>query len=55
MSKADAVTVLEQAMTYSSAEEIERFVKAEVERRFNQGELLGATVPPPATKNEPVK
>jgi phosphotransferase system enzyme I (PtsI) len=56
MSKADAMTVLEQAMTYSSAEEIERYIKAEVERRFNQGELLGATLPPPPEKksSEPV-
>jgi phosphotransferase system enzyme I (PtsI) len=45
MSRDDAATVLQQAMTYSSAEEIERFIKAEVERRFNQGELLGATLP----------
>jgi hypothetical protein len=37
--------LLEQAMTYSSAEEIERFIKAEVDRRFNSGELLGTTVP----------
>lgn len=45
MSRKDAMVVLEQAMTFSSAEEIERFIKADVERRFNQGELLGTTVP----------
>ena len=45
MSRADAMGVLEQAMKFSSAEEIERFIKADVERRFNQGELMGTTVP----------
>lgn len=45
MSKKDAVLVMEQAMNFSSAEEIERFIKADVERRFNQGELMGTTVP----------
>ena len=45
MSRKDAELVLEQAMTFSSAEEIERFIKADVERRFNQGELMGTTVP----------
>ena len=45
MSRKDAQVVLEQAMTFSSAEEIERFIKADVERRFNQGELMGTTVP----------
>lgn len=45
MSRKDAMVVLEQAMTFSSAEEIERFIKSDVERRFNQGELLGTTVP----------
>ena len=45
MSRTDAMVVLEQAMAFSSAEEIERFIKAEVERRFNQGELMGTTVP----------
>ena len=45
MSRKEAMTVLEQAMTFSSAEEIERFIKADVERRFNQGELMGTTVP----------
>lgn len=50
VSRADAVTVLKQAMTYSSAEEIERFIKEEVDRRFHPGELMGTTVPA-----EPVK
>lgn len=45
MSRKEAMPVLEQAMTFSSAEEIERFIKADVERRFNQGELMGTTVP----------
>ncbi len=45
MSRADAMGVLEQAMKFSSAEEIERFIKADVERRFNEGELMGTTVP----------
>ncbi|MDP1828841.1 MAG: phosphoenolpyruvate--protein phosphotransferase [Archangium sp.] len=45
MSRKDAMVVLEQAMAFSSAEEIERFIKADVERRFNQGELMGTTVP----------
>lgn len=45
MSRKEAMGVLEQAMNFSSAEEIERFIKADVERRFNQGELLGAIVP----------
>jgi phosphotransferase system enzyme I (PtsI) len=45
MSRKDAQVVLEQAMTYSSAEEIERFIKADVERRFNQGDLMGTGVP----------
>ena len=45
MSKKDAMGVLDQAMQFSSAEEIERFIKADVERRFNQGDLLGAVVP----------
>ncbi len=45
MSRVDAMVVLEQAMKFSSAEEIERFIKADVERRFNQGELMGTTVP----------
>lgn len=33
-SRADAVQILEQAMSYSSAEEIERYVRVEVEKRF---------------------
>ena len=33
-SRADAVQVLEQAMSYSTAEEIERYVRAEMDRRF---------------------
>ena len=45
MSRKESMTVLEQAMTFSSAEEIERFIKADVERRFNQSELMGTTVP----------
>jgi phosphotransferase system enzyme I (PtsI) len=45
MTKEDAVNILEQAMKFSSAEEIERFIKAEVDRRFNAGELMGTTVP----------
>lgn len=45
MSRADCVVLLEQAMTYSSAEEIERFIKGEVESRFNLGDLVGTTVP----------
>jgi phosphotransferase system enzyme I (PtsI) len=50
VSRTDAVGVLKQAMTFSSAEEIERFIKEEVDRRFHPGELTGATVP-----TEPVK
>jgi phosphotransferase system enzyme I (PtsI) len=38
VSKADSVQLLEQAMQYSSAEEIERFVKAEMDRRFATAE-----------------
>lgn len=53
LSRADAVGVLEQAMTFSSAEEIERFLKAEVERRFSEGELLGTTVPATHAKANP--
>lgn len=45
MSKADATSILEQAMRFSSAEEIERFIKAEVDRRFNSGDVSGTTVP----------
>ena len=33
-SRADAVQILEQAMSYSTAEEIERYVRVEVEKRF---------------------
>ena len=45
MSRADAEVLLEKAMAFSSAEEIERFIKGEVDRRFNSGEVMGATVP----------
>jgi phosphotransferase system enzyme I (PtsI) len=45
MSRADAQTLLEKAMAFSSAEEIERFIKGEVDRRFNSGEVMGTTVP----------
>jgi phosphotransferase system enzyme I (PtsI) len=34
VSKAEAVTLLEQAMQFSSAEEIERFIKTEMDNRF---------------------
>jgi phosphotransferase system enzyme I (PtsI) len=34
VSKAEAVTLLEQAMQFSSAEEIERFIKTEMDYRF---------------------
>jgi phosphotransferase system enzyme I (PtsI) len=34
VSRVEAVQLLEQAMQYSSAEEIERFVKVEMDRRF---------------------
>jgi phosphoenolpyruvate-protein phosphotransferase (PTS system enzyme I) len=34
-SRAEAVQLLEQAMGYSSAEEIERFIRAEVDRRYS--------------------
>lgn len=44
VTRADAVTVLEQAMTFSSAEEIERYIKAEVDKRFSSGGDL--PVPP---------
>ncbi len=37
VSRTDAVAVLQQAMAFSSAEEIERFIKAEVDRRFYTG------------------
>ncbi len=45
MSRADAQVLLEKAMAFSSAEEIERFIKGEVDRRFNSGEVMGTTVP----------
>ncbi len=45
LSRADAVTVLEQAMAFSSAEEIERFIKVEVDRRFSNGEVNVTIVP----------
>ncbi len=38
VSRAEAVQVLNQAMGYSSAEEIERFIKNEVDRRFYVGD-----------------
>jgi phosphotransferase system enzyme I (PtsI) len=34
-SRADAAQILEQAMSYSTAEEIERFIRAEMDRRFS--------------------
>jgi len=34
VSKADAVSLLERAMQFSSAEEIERFIKGELDARF---------------------
>ena len=52
MSRKEAQVVLEQAMTFSSAEEIERFIKADVERRFNQAELMGNTVPAEKKRGE---
>ncbi|MFZ5442263.1 MAG: phosphoenolpyruvate--protein phosphotransferase [Myxococcota bacterium] len=48
MSKADATAILEQAMKFSSAEEIERFIRAEVDRRFNSGEVQMPTPAAPA-------
>ena len=42
MTKADAATILDQAMKFSSAEEIERFIKGEIDRRFHSGELTGS-------------
>jgi phosphotransferase system enzyme I (PtsI) len=45
ITREDAVNILEQAMKFSSAEEIERFIKAEVDRRFNAGEITGTSVP----------
>jgi phosphotransferase system enzyme I (PtsI) len=47
VSRADAEKVLEQAMAFSSAEEIERFIRAEVDKRFAAGEVPGAEVPLP--------
>jgi phosphotransferase system enzyme I (PtsI) len=38
ISRVDAVQLLERAMQYSSAEEIERFVKVEMDRRFATAE-----------------
>lgn len=51
VAKADAAAVLQQAMTYSSAEEIERYIRAEVDKRFSAGGDL--PVPPllPAVKD----
>jgi phosphotransferase system enzyme I (PtsI) len=51
VTRADAVSVLQQAMTYSSAEEIERYIRAEVDKRFSAGGDL--PVPPllPAVKD----
>jgi phosphotransferase system enzyme I (PtsI) len=37
-SRAEAVQVLEQAMSYSTAEEIERYVRGEMEKRFHDVE-----------------
>lgn len=40
VSRTEAVQLLNQAMAFSSAEEIERFIKAEVDRRFHTGDLI---------------
>ena len=38
VSRADSMLLLNKAMEFSTADEIERFVRAEMERRFASGE-----------------
>ena len=41
VSKAEASVLLEQAMQFSSAEEIERYIKAEMDKRFSAADSVG--------------